>query len=137
MQTWVVITAAGSSMRMGAMGNKLALEISGRPIIALTVDAFIQAGFDNIVVVIPPHGHAYYEALLVSFPVVFAEGGTTRQESVYKGLKALPAGCTHVLIHDGARPFVSSSLMHRVLSSAKQSGACIPVVSLKIGRAHV
>ena len=130
METWVVITAAGGSTRMGAMGNKLGLEISGKPVIAITVDAFIQAGFDNVVVVIPPNGRAYYEALLASYQVVFAEGGITRQDSVYKGLKALPAACTHVLIHDGARPFVSSNLMHRVLSLAKQRGACIPVVSL-------
>ncbi|MDP3487275.1 MAG: 2-C-methyl-D-erythritol 4-phosphate cytidylyltransferase [Bacillota bacterium] len=130
MQTWVVITAAGSSTRMGAMGNKLAVLSSGKPIIVITVEAFIQAGFDNIVVVIPSNCHAYYNALLASHPVVFAEGGTTRQESVYRGLKVLPAGCEYVLIHDGARPFVSSTLIHRVLSSAKQCGACIPVVSL-------
>lgn len=130
MQTWVVITAAGSSKRMGTMGNKLALEISGKPVIAMTVDAFIQAGFDNIVIVIPPNGHAHYEALLASYEVVFTEGGVTRQESVYKGLQALPASCMYVLIHDGARPFVSSNLMRRVLSSAKEGGACIPVVAL-------
>lgn len=130
MQTWVVITAAGNSTRMGAMGNKLAIEVAGKPIIAITVNAFVQAGFDNIVVVIPPNSHTYYEELLASYQVVFAEGGTTRQESVYRGLKALPAVCNYVLIHDGARPFVSSSLMDRVLSCAKQCGACIPMVAL-------
>jgi len=54
--------------------------------------------------------------LLASYEVVFTEGGVTRQESVYNGLQALPVSCTYVLIHDGARPFVSSNLMHRVLS---------------------
>jgi len=130
METWVVITAAGSSTRMGAMGNKLTLQLRGRPTIAVTVEAFLRAGFDNIVVVIPPNDCALFESLLAPYPVIFAKGGVTRQESVHKGLKALPASCKYVLIHDGARPFVSCALIHRVYDSLRQRGATIPMVSL-------
>lgn len=130
METWTIITAAGTSSRMGNVGNKLMLELEGKPLICTTVQAFVQAGFNNIVVVVPPQQLGLFEGLLTESSVVFAMGGSTRQESVYNGLLVLPPTCTHVLIHDGARPFVSASLIQAVNGMAYITGACIPVVSM-------
>jgi len=130
MDVWVIITAAGSSTRMGALGNKLALQIEGQSVIRKSVRAFVEAGLSNIVVVVPPSDYASYENLLSQESVIFAPGGRTRQESVYNGMQVLPDSCTYVLIHDGARPFVSVALIKRVISQTRMSKACIPMVAL-------
>lgn len=54
-------------------------------------------------------------------PLYFAKGGTKRQGSVYQGLQALPSTCTHVLIHDSARPFFSPNLVHQLIQSFSNS----------------
>ena len=51
-------------------------------------------------------------------------GGNERYESVYEGLKALE-DCDQVLIHDGARPFVSHEIIDRVLDALPQARACV------------
>lgn len=128
MDMWVIITAAGRSTRMEGLGNKLALNVGGRPVLCLATEAFVKAGLRNIVVVVPPGEHAMYTELLEPLSVTFAEGGMTRQESVYNGLKVLPSSCKYVLIHDGARPNVSESLIRRVAESTVAANACIPVI---------
>jgi 2-C-methyl-D-erythritol 4-phosphate cytidylyltransferase len=56
-------------------------------------------------------------------------GGETRQESVFNGLRALPEGVTHVLIHDAARPCVSSALIERALDALGAHDAVVPAVA--------
>ncbi len=130
MDTAVVITAAGSSTRMGALGNKLALNIDGKAVIQRTIEAFAQAGLTEVYLVVPTGGEALFRGLVCPLPVTLVRGGATRQESVYAGLAAVPETREFVLIHDGARPFVSPALIARVLSATRVSGACFPGVSL-------
>lgn len=72
---------------------------------------------------------------LAPFPVTFVEGGPTRQESVRFGLEALEkieapdAPPDYVLIHDGARPWVSAELIRRVMAGTVAHDACVPVVA--------
>lgn len=63
--------------------------------------------------------------------IIWVAGGATRQQSVYFALEAL-AELTPgiVLIHDGARPWISPSLINAVLEGTRKFGACIPVVAL-------
>ena len=53
-----------------------------------------------------------------------AEGGASRQESVFKGLKQLTDDVTHVLIHDAARPAVSTDTIEKCCDAAAEYGAC-------------
>ena len=55
-------------------------------------------------------------------------GGATRQESVLKGLQALPRETTHVLIHDAARPCLSAALRDRVIDALAAHDAVVPAV---------
>jgi 2-C-methyl-D-erythritol 4-phosphate cytidylyltransferase/2-C-methyl-D-erythritol 2,4-cyclodiphosphate synthase len=74
------------------------------------------------------HDH-YYEAvhgLALPSPIL---GGATRQESVRLGLAAMAdTGPGYVLIHDAARPFVSSALIDRVLDAFERADAVIPLL---------
>ncbi len=62
--------------------------------------------------------------------IIITEGGSSRQESVYRGLSALESDPPDfVLIHDGARPWVTKDIIQRVIEGTVKHGGCIPVVS--------
>jgi len=130
MDTAVIITAAGSSKRMGRLGNKLTMLIDGKPVIQRTVEAFAQAGLTDIYLVVPVDMEHVFKSFPYPLPVTVVRGGATRQASVYAGLAAVPATTQYVLIHDGARPFVSPALISRVLTATRECGACFPGIPL-------
>ena len=120
---------------MGGAAKKEFRPIGGVPVLALAIRPFLSAGFDRIVVTLPAGRLADAAALLAPFLDVAAltlvEGGDTRQESVRRGLLALAADPPDlVLIHDGARPWLATDLLARVLESAERYGACVPVVEV-------
>jgi 2-C-methyl-D-erythritol 4-phosphate cytidylyltransferase len=63
--------------------------------------------------------------------VSIVEGGSERQDSVYNGLKAIHNDCDIVLIHDGARPFVTHNIIEEGINIANKTGACIAAVPVK------
>ena len=112
----LLIAAAGSGRRMGANRNKLLLPLAGRSVIAWTLDAALAAQrISWIGVVGQPIDQGPIMQLVkgTSKPVVWIQGGSTRQESVLRGLAGLPAEAEHVLIHDGARCLAEPSLFDR------------------------
>lgn len=126
----LLIAAAGSGRRMGAEGNKLLLEVAGRPVLAWTLQAALACeAIDWIGVVGQPVDEAAIAAILTAanpaVPVQWIVGGETRQESVSRGLAALPPGAQGVLIHDGARCLVSPSLLARCAEAVQQGLAVI------------
>ncbi|MCX7039353.1 MAG: IspD/TarI family cytidylyltransferase [Spirochaetes bacterium] len=127
-----IVTAAGASRRMGGQTKKEYRLIAGMPVLARAVLPFLAAGFSPVIVTIPA-GHAEEAAALlrphISLDAVrFVQGGGTRQESVFLGLCSLEGDAPRiVLIHDGARPWVSAELALRVAAAAEIHGACVPV----------
>lgn len=130
-----IVVAAGSSSRMGGR-DKLDVQIGGRPLLAWTLDALARAeGLERMVVVTGPER---LEAIAGSPwlpPGVAAvvAGGGRRQDSVAAGVAALESLAPVdpervVLVHDGARPLVSSALVATVAAVAAAHGAAIPVV---------
>lgn len=127
----VIIVAAGSGERMGGDIPKQYQHLGGACVLRRTIEAFLgHPAVDAVQVVIRPGHEAWYQAAtegLSLLPVVY--GGQTRQESVREGLKALSApGCGRVLIHDAARPLVSSTLIQRVVDGLATSRAVLPVL---------
>ena len=139
-----VIVAAGSSARMGGV-DKLAAEVGGRPLLAHAVAAFASAPeVERIVIVTAAERVAAIAAAdwLPDQVIAVVAGGSRRQESVQRGVEALigdgpPAGSRRaamargsrvVLVHDGARPLVSASLVSAVARAAHRHGAAIPTV---------
>jgi 2-C-methyl-D-erythritol 4-phosphate cytidylyltransferase len=130
-----VITAAGASRRMAASVKKEYRLLDGMPVLARAVAPFAVGNFRRVVVTVP-RGHIENARILlhphVSLDrVSFVEGGETRQDSVMKGLAALEGEQVWgVLIHDGARPWVSADLIGRVIESVMRFRACVPVVEV-------
>ena len=148
----VAIVAAGSSSRMGELGKKEYLPLNGGSVLSETALVFLQTKlFSTVLVVHPKNGlaaakKAFYKNPLVAelskdLNVIFTPGGDTRQESVFNALKALnkkpPVSQKSsqandsprlVLIHDGARPFISQSLVKKTLTAALKYGAAVPAL---------
>lgn len=127
---YAIILAGGSGNRMGADKNKVLLELHHEPVIARSVRAFSNL-VKGIVLVgrkddIPALQDIMAERAL---NVQIVAGGTTRQDSVWNGLCALPADCTHVLIHDGARCLVDEATIRRCIESAERHGSGVAAVT--------
>lgn len=125
----LLIAAAGSGRRMGASGNKLLLEVAGRPVLAWTLDAALRCDAISWVGIVGQPIDASAIAALVAAaaprkPVHWIVGGDTRQDSVSCGLAALPPDASGVLIHDGARCLVEPELLARC-ATAVQAGRAV------------
>lgn len=129
----LLIAAAGSGRRMGADRNKLLLPLAGRPVLAWTLEAALACpAIRWIGVVGQPQDASAIAAIVTAArpdrPVEWILGGDTRQESVSRGLEALPAEAEAVLIHDGARCLVEPDLLAAsaaALERAMREGAGI------------
>ena len=118
-----VIVAAGSGRRAGF--DKLSATLDGVPVLRRSVDAFVSAGCDAVVVVCPPERWEATGLASASFPVpvMRVDGGAERQDSVAAGLEALPGGTDLVAVHDGARPLITAEGIRRCAEAARESGA--------------
>jgi 2-C-methyl-D-erythritol 4-phosphate cytidylyltransferase / 2-C-methyl-D-erythritol 2,4-cyclodiphosphate synthase len=131
MSAAAVIVAAGAGLRAGGERPKQYQAIGGKPVLRHTVEAFLRhPGIAHVQVVIgEDHGGLYDEAvgeLSLPRPVT---GGATRQLSVARGLEALRGSRPDlVLIHDGARPFVSASVISHVIAHLDRHCAVIPAL---------
>ncbi|MEC4815168.1 MAG: 2-C-methyl-D-erythritol 4-phosphate cytidylyltransferase [Scytonema sp. PMC 1069.18] len=132
----LLIPAAGSGKRMGGNRNKLLLMVQSRPIIAWTLlaaEAASQIGWIGIIS--QPMDWDDFKTILANLkltkPVEIIKGGSTRQESVYNGLQALPDSAKQVLIHDGARCLATPNLFNRCAEAIRQSPGLIAAVPVK------
>ncbi len=128
-----VVVAAGASRRMGGI-DKLWLDVDGKPLLAYTLDALASiTAITRIVVVLSAHGLERVSALRDAAPwnrvAAYVPGGAERADSVYAGLRVLGA-CDIVLIHDGARPLVTSTLVEDGITAALVHGAAIPAIPI-------
>ena len=115
-----IIVASGSSRRMGF--DKLAAEFDGKPVLWHSVRAFSSlAEVSQVIVVTPTERFAWLSDL--GRKMIRVDGGTERSDSVAAGLAALNDDITHVAIHDGARPLVSSASIRATFAAAKNTGA--------------
>ena len=124
-----VIVAAGRGERMGGPTSKVFLEIAGEPVLLHTSRAFLGRRLIEELIVVVSRGEvdrtrSMLEDASIAGRVVV--GGDERRDSVLAGLRM--AVGEFVLIHDGARPFPSRSLIDRVLEGTREHGACVPVL---------
>lgn len=130
----VVIPAAGSGTRFGSETPKQFLLLGGRAVIAYTIRRFVESPrVDRVVVSASPDRHDTLRTIIASerwTNVSVVAGGETRQESVLRGLEALPADVSLVAVHDAVRPFFSASLFESLVDAAEEHGASLPVLEL-------
>ena len=114
MKYTAIITASGTSSRFGGTTNKLLEKIHGKEILKYTVEAFLQANIDEVIISTNPAIIDVVADMFQSFSnIKVVEGGATRQESVRKGLEA--TDCDYVLIHDGARPMINPEIIKKLM----------------------
>jgi 2-C-methyl-D-erythritol 4-phosphate cytidylyltransferase len=134
MKVYAIIPAAGQGVRMGKDKPKQFLDILGKPILMHTAEEISRAEFlDGMVLVVPAAFLTEARQLaakhLHSPPCIsVVAGGKERQDSVWNALRCIPDDCQWVLIHDGARPLVSTALLHATWKAAQITGAAIAAV---------
>lgn len=132
----VVVVAAGKGTRMGTATSKQYLPLAGKPVLVHTLEAFEAMDFVGPVVLVVPEGdeprcEAFKAEYRLDKVKVVLAGGTERQASVYRGLKAIPAGVEWVMVHDGVRPFITEEETLLCLKKAKEHGAAVLAVPVK------
>jgi 2-C-methyl-D-erythritol 4-phosphate cytidylyltransferase len=131
---WAIIVGAGSGDRMGADRPKAFIRFRGRTLLASSLAVFDDhPGVDGIVCVVPAgyedRASLVVDDLLADKVSAAVAGGTSRTASVAAGLAALPESAAYVLVHDAARPLVTSGVLDRVLAAlAAGASAAIPGV---------
>lgn len=143
-QVAAIIVAAGSSRRMGGR-DKLWLQLAGRIILARTVEAFVLSPLiSTIILVLNPERLDEAQQLREreNWQKIggLVAGGSRRQDSVRAGLDLLAqvAPDTHwVMIHDGARPLVTSEILETGLKAAQTYQAAVAAVPVKDTIKHV
>ncbi len=133
---YLLIPAAGSGKRMGCDCNKLLMDLLGQPVLAWTLRAAAASrSITWIGILGQPIDFPDFQQILTDLnliqPVHLIQGGSTRQESVYNGLQALPAGADRVLIHDGARCLATPELLDRCAASLDQYEGMVAAVTVK------
>jgi 2-C-methyl-D-erythritol 4-phosphate cytidylyltransferase/2-C-methyl-D-erythritol 4-phosphate cytidylyltransferase/2-C-methyl-D-erythritol 2,4-cyclodiphosphate synthase len=140
MSVAAVICAAGASSRMNGIKKEYQqLKDKGITVLASSVRAFAEVpSVETIAIAVPPAGEEEARKALSADTlnaqkpkVLFTEGGDTRRASVYNALCLLAAykPC-YVLIHDGARPWITAQLIEKLIEEVKKHGAVIPLLPL-------
>ena len=128
-----VIVAAGNASRMGGI-DKVMAELKGEPMIVRTVRTFQNTdAIREIVIVTREDLIVAISDLCHGFDKVTAVvvGGSSRQESVSRGLSALSGKCKLVAVQDGARPLISMEVIDRTVRAAHTYGAAAPAIPVK------
>jgi 2-C-methyl-D-erythritol 4-phosphate cytidylyltransferase len=118
-----IVVAGGTGERFGRAGGKQLALVAGRPMLAHTLEAFEEApSVDIVIVVAHPERVEQYRAEAVERlgarkVTAVVAGGETRQASVARGLAEVPDDADIVVVHDGARPLVTASLIERAIEA--------------------
>ncbi len=119
--TTVILCAAGSGARTGFAENKILHELNGMPVLCHSLSTFAPFS-DEIIVACREEDKEAVAPLFAQYGCARAvTGGKTRSDSVYNALKEARGDI--VLIHDAARPYVSSALIARVIRSVQETGS--------------
>ncbi len=125
-----IVLAAGQGKRMNSKIQKQFLEIQGYPVLYYSLHCFQESPLiRDIILVTGEETISYCKKEIVQkygFTKVSAviPGGKERYDSVYAGLCEC-RDCEFVLIHDGARPFITEEILERGLEKVKETGACV------------
>lgn len=123
--TTAVILAAGKSERMGGGVDKAFLSLVNKPVVAWSLIAFERSSeIDRIVLVVRKDQLLASKAVVKMFGIsklhAIVPGGSRRQESVAAGLAACDIDTRNVVIHDAARPLVTSDLVSETVKMLKR-----------------
>jgi 2-C-methyl-D-erythritol 4-phosphate cytidylyltransferase len=136
MKVSVIIAAGGMGKRMQSSEGKLFIEIGSFPMIALTVSVFESSEIiDDIILVVALDEIERAKKLVEKYGFKkirhIIQGGATRQDSIYNGLQVVSTDTDIVVIHDGARPFVTKEIILEAISETRAYRAVIVGMPVK------
>ena len=128
-----ILLAAGKGQRLGGPVPKQYQLLSGKPLMAWSLTAFVKSPAISDIVLVIPEGDGDYvrESILTKIPGVaekvraLVPGGAERYLSVGNGLSSITWPCDYVFVHDGARPFLDEATLERLHKAVRETGACI------------
>lgn len=135
-----MVLAGGRGKRMGTTLAKQYLMIHDRPVLWYSLDVFERSSLIDDVILVAGKGQIPYcrQEIVEKYGFqkirAVVEGGAERYHSVWEGLRVLDQagwkdGC--IFIHDGARPFISESILERACREVERSGACVVGMPVK------
>lgn len=131
MNNVAIILAAGSGTRMHCEKSKLLLEINGKTVIERTVETFCKINeINEVIVVCRKKDLDSFEAVLSSYDISYCFGGDTRQQSVMNAVETVD-DCDYLIIHDGARPLITTAEIQEALQCAVKNSAAAVGVPVK------
>lgn len=129
-----MIVAAGRGTRFGGEVPKQYRLLQGAPVLLHAIRPFAaHPEVAHVVVVLPPADARQppdWLAAQCGGRLVVVAGGAERADSVAAGVAALPAECTIVLVHDGARPFPSPAMIDGGIAAARQGRSAVPALPI-------
>ena len=130
----VIVVAAGESRRMLGV-DKIFAPLMGKPLICYSLRVIHDSlRVKEIVLVLSRSniemGHRVVKANRWHKVKHICVGGERRQDSVNRGIERLP-DVDWIIVHDGARPFISGDLITRGLEEAEHTGAAVAAVPVK------
>jgi 2-C-methyl-D-erythritol 4-phosphate cytidylyltransferase len=133
MHVTAIVPAAGGGTRLSGPVPKQYLSVTGVPLLTRTLQALWASGaVTSLILVIPPGHEARCRAEIQEpFGVhvdAVVPGGADRQASVYAGLLQIPPATDIVLVHDGARPFVTPGIVRAAVAAAAEVGAAVAAI---------
>ncbi len=135
MKTTAIVLAGGSGKRMNSTVKKQFLMLKDKPLLYYSLKAFEDSFIDSVILVASGEDMEYCRKEIVQkyrFNKVekIVEGGKERYHSVTNGVMAAPV-CDYIFIHDGARPFITGSILERLFEEVKISKACVAGMPVK------
>lgn len=133
-----IIPAAGMGSRMKTRENKLFMKLDKKPVLYHTLKNFVDNSFiDQIILVLQENEInrckevvlRYFESKKSRIDLIV--GGKSRKESVSRGIEAVDQKTDYIIIHDGARPLVSSKIINNVIGALEKDSAVTTGVNVK------
>lgn len=140
----LILVCGGSGTRMKKPVNKLLLDVYGYPIIWYTLKNIFSSNLlDELVLVCKDTEKEVFRNIVSSFmsnvPLRIASGGDTRFQSVRHGLEMLSPDSEKVLVHDGARPFVTGDCIDTAFKTItdKTPAICTAIPCVDTIKEHI
>ena len=133
---FALILAAGKGTRLDKGKEKAFVPLLGKPLLAWTLSVFASCPHIHEIIVVVPPGRTMTCKNTVLSPYGFEKarvvvGGAEREDSLRNGFAAIEEACQVVVVHDGARPFVTVDLIEEGVGVARKTGAAVAAVPVK------
>jgi len=134
MSVAAILLCAGRGERLAGDVPKALVPLAGRPLFAWSLETLERCAVIDAIVVVGPvrtlRELLAASGLAVRKVAAWVEGGAERQQSVARGLAAVPQGHDWIAVHDSARALVSEDVITRAIAAAREHGAAIAAVPL-------